>query len=123
MAVWPRWSPTAPCMCRSRPLTRSTSTGRPSPMPPGPAEPARCSSPGEGEALYIWKGLDERRLEMPVAKIHILDGQYDDARLGKVSSAVHDGLIRALGIPPDDFFQIIHVLPRSQFRHTSSFLD
>src|SRR5262249_59810382 len=35
---------------------------------------------------------------------------------------VHDGLIYALGIPPDDFFQIIHVLPRSQFRHTSSFL-
>ena len=60
---------------------------------------------------------------MPVAKIHILDGQYDDARLGKVSSAVHDGLIRALGIPPDDFFQIFYVLPRSQFRHTSSFLD
>ena len=59
---------------------------------------------------------------MPVAKIHILDGQYDDARLGKASSAVHNGLIHALGIPPDDFFQIIHVLPRTQFRHTSSFL-
>jgi len=28
----------------------------------------------------------------------------------------------ALGVPPDDFFQIIHVLPRSRFRHTPSFL-
>jgi hypothetical protein len=50
---------------------------------------------------------------MPVAKIHVLEGQYDEARLGKVSSAVQNGLISALGIPPDDFFQIIHILPRS----------
>ena len=28
----------------------------------------------------------------------------------------------ALGIPPDDFFQIIHILPRGQFLHTPSFL-
>jgi Tautomerase enzyme len=59
---------------------------------------------------------------MPVAKIHVLKGQYNEARLGKVSSAVQNGLISALGIPPEDFFQIIHVLPRGQFRHTPSFL-
>ena len=59
---------------------------------------------------------------MPVAKIHILEGQYNEARISKVSSAVQNGLISALGIPPEDFFQIIHVLPRSQFRHTPSFL-
>jgi Tautomerase enzyme len=59
---------------------------------------------------------------MPVAKIHVLKGQYSEARLGKVSSAVQNGLISALGIPPEDFFQIIHVLPRGQFRHTPSFL-
>ena len=59
---------------------------------------------------------------MPPAKLHVLEGQYDEARLGKVSSAVQNGLINALGIPPEDFFQIIHVLPRSQFRHTASFL-
>jgi hypothetical protein len=59
---------------------------------------------------------------MPVAKIHVLKGQYNEARLGKVSSAVQDGLISALGIPPEDFFQIIHILPRGQFRHTPSFL-
>jgi Tautomerase enzyme len=59
---------------------------------------------------------------MPVAKIHVLKGQYNEARLGKVSSAVQEGLISALGIPPENFFQIIHVLPRGQFRHTPSFL-
>ena len=59
---------------------------------------------------------------MPLAKLHVLEGQYDEARLDKVSSAVQNGLIDALGIPPEDFFQIIHILPRSQFRHTPSFL-
>jgi phenylpyruvate tautomerase PptA (4-oxalocrotonate tautomerase family) len=59
---------------------------------------------------------------MPIAKIHVLEGQYDEARLGKVSSAVQKGLISALGIPPQDFFQIFHVLPRNQYLHTPSFL-
>ena len=59
---------------------------------------------------------------MPLAKLHVLEGQYDEARLGKVSSAVQNGLISALGIPPEDFFRIIHILPKSQFLHTPSFL-
>src|SRR6202035_5909924 len=59
---------------------------------------------------------------MPLTKLHVLEGRYDEARLGKVSSAVQNGLISALGIPPEDFFQIIHVLSKSQFRHTPSFL-
>src|ERR1700736_3810054 len=59
---------------------------------------------------------------MPFAKIQVLEGQYDEARLGKVSKAVQDGLMSALGVPPDAFSQIFHILPRSQFRHTPSFL-
>lgn len=59
---------------------------------------------------------------MPVAKIHVLEGRYDETRLGKVSKAVQDALMSVLGVPPDDFFQIIHALPRSHFRHTPSFL-
>ena len=59
---------------------------------------------------------------MPVAKIHVLEGSYDEARLERVSTAVQQGLISALGIPPDDFFQIVHVLPPARFRHTRSFL-
>ena len=59
---------------------------------------------------------------MPLAKLHMLEGQYDEASLDKVSSAVQNALIGALGIPPEDFFQIVHVLPKSQYRHTPSFL-
>jgi len=59
---------------------------------------------------------------MPVAKIHVLEGQYNEARLDKVSGAIQEALINALGIPPKDFFQLVHVLPRSQFRHTPAFL-
>jgi len=59
---------------------------------------------------------------MPLAKIHILEGQYDEQRLGKLSQAVQQALIGVLKIPPDDFFQIIHELPRGRFLHTPSFL-
>ena len=46
---------------------------------------------------------------MPIAKIHVLEGRYDERRLGNVSRAVRDALINILEIPADDFFQIIHV--------------
>jgi hypothetical protein len=59
---------------------------------------------------------------MPLAKIHILEGQYDEARMDGVSAAIQEALINVLEVPPDDLFQIIHVLPRSRFRHTPSFL-
>jgi phenylpyruvate tautomerase PptA (4-oxalocrotonate tautomerase family) len=59
---------------------------------------------------------------MPLAKIHVLEGQYNEARIHSVSSAVQKALISALGIPPEDFYQIVHILPRSQFRHTPAFL-
>ena len=59
---------------------------------------------------------------MPVAKIHVLEGRYDERRLTKVSEAVQKALISILKIPADDFYQIIHVLPRNRFLHTPSFL-
>jgi hypothetical protein len=59
---------------------------------------------------------------MPVAKIHVLEGRYDERRLANVSKAVQDALIGILKIPPDDFFQIIHELPRKRFLHTPSFV-
>jgi hypothetical protein len=59
---------------------------------------------------------------MPIAKIHVLEGRYDERRLGNVSKAVQDSLIGILKVPTDDFFQIIHVLPRNRFLHTPSFL-
>jgi hypothetical protein len=59
---------------------------------------------------------------MPLAKIHVLEGRYDERRLGNMSKAVQDALISVLKIPSDDFFQIIHELPRNRFLHTPSFL-
>jgi phenylpyruvate tautomerase PptA (4-oxalocrotonate tautomerase family) len=59
---------------------------------------------------------------MPVAKIHVLEGQYDERRLTSVSKGVQEALIKVLKIPADDFYQIIHVLPRNRFLHTPSFL-
>src|SRR6266481_4502507 len=61
-------------------------------------------------------------LQMPIVKIHVLEGQYDEPRLSKVSKAVQDALMSVLRVPPDDFFQIIHELPRSRFLHTPSFI-
>ena len=59
---------------------------------------------------------------MPLAKIHVLEGRYDERRLSNVSKAVQDALISILKIPSDDFFQIIHELPRNRFLHTPSFI-
>lgn len=59
---------------------------------------------------------------MPLAKIHVLEGRYDEHRLSNVSKAVQEALISILKIPSDDFFQIIHELPRNRFLHTPSFL-
>ena len=59
---------------------------------------------------------------MPLAKIHVLEGRYDEPRLSNVSKAVQDALLSILKIPSDDSFQIIHVLPRNRFLHTPSFL-
>ena len=59
---------------------------------------------------------------MPVAKIHVLCGQYDEGRLSNVRRAVQDALISILKIPSDDLFQIVHELPRNRFVHTPSFL-
>jgi len=59
---------------------------------------------------------------VPIATIHVLEGRYDERRLGQVSKAVQDALISVLRIPSDDFFQVIHVLPRNRFLHPPSFL-
>ena len=59
---------------------------------------------------------------MPIAKIHVLKGRYDSARLDKVSQAVQAALINTLGIPPEDFYQLIFEFPREHFRHTPAFV-
>ena len=41
---------------------------------------------------------------MPLAKIHVLEGQYDSDRLNKVSAAIQASLMNTLGEPPEEFF-------------------
>jgi len=59
---------------------------------------------------------------MPFAKIHVLEGRYDEARLDSVSNAIQQALRAELGTAPDELFQVIHILQPGQFRHTRSFL-
>ena len=44
---------------------------------------------------------------MPLAKIHVVEGRYDQARIAKLSGAVQAALMNTLGVPPDDFYQLI----------------
>ena len=59
---------------------------------------------------------------MPVAKIYVNEGVYGEPRIKKISNAVQDALLEVLKIPPDDFFQIIHELPKTRFLYSPSFL-
>jgi phenylpyruvate tautomerase PptA (4-oxalocrotonate tautomerase family) len=59
---------------------------------------------------------------MPLAKIHVLEGRYDSERLDRVSRAIQAALMNTLGVPPEDFYQLIFELPAKRFRHTSSFV-
>jgi phenylpyruvate tautomerase PptA (4-oxalocrotonate tautomerase family) len=59
---------------------------------------------------------------MPLAKIHVVEGRYDQDRITKVSGAIQAALINTLRIPPEDFYQMIVELPKNRFLHTPSFL-
>jgi Tautomerase enzyme len=59
---------------------------------------------------------------MPLAKIHVVEGRYDEARIAKVSRAVQASLMNTLRVLPEDFYQLIFELPKSRFLHTLSFV-
>ena len=59
---------------------------------------------------------------MPLAKIHVAKGRYDQNRVTKVSSAVQAALMNTLRVPPEDFYQLIFELPENRFLHTPSFV-
>jgi phenylpyruvate tautomerase PptA (4-oxalocrotonate tautomerase family) len=59
---------------------------------------------------------------MPLAKIHVVEGRYDEARIAKVSGAIQAALMNTLRVPPDDFYQLIFEFPKSRFLHTASFV-
>ena len=59
---------------------------------------------------------------MPLAKIYVHEGRYDEARLIKLGNAIQAVLEETLGIPPEDYFRIYHVLPSNRYVHTRGFL-
>src|SRR5258708_39892519 len=59
---------------------------------------------------------------MPLVKIHVVKGRYDQARIAKVSSAIQSALISTLRVPPEDFYQLIFELPKNRFLHTPAFV-
>jgi hypothetical protein len=59
---------------------------------------------------------------MPLAKIYVHEGRYDEARLSKLGDAIQTALEETLGTPPEDYFRIYQVLPSNRYVHTSGFL-
>jgi phenylpyruvate tautomerase PptA (4-oxalocrotonate tautomerase family) len=59
---------------------------------------------------------------MPLVKIHVVEGRYDQARIAKVSGAIQSALINTLRVPPEDFYQLIFELPKNRLLHTPSFV-
>jgi hypothetical protein len=59
---------------------------------------------------------------MPIAKIYVHEGRYDEARLIKLGNAIQAALEETLGIPPEDYFRIYHLLPSNRYVHTPGFL-
>jgi hypothetical protein len=59
---------------------------------------------------------------MPLAKIHVVEGRYDESRMAKVSGAIQAALMNTLRVPPADFYQLIFEFPKKRFLHTPSFV-
>lgn len=60
---------------------------------------------------------------MPLAKIHVVEGRYDEDRIAKVSGAIQAALMNTLRVPPQDFYQLIFYqlifeFPKKRFLHT-----
>src|SRR3984893_11730896 len=59
---------------------------------------------------------------MPVAKIHVHEGAFDDSELSAIGLAVQAALEEVLSVPPEDYFRVTHVLPKGRFVHTPAFV-
>src|SRR5262249_6226178 len=59
---------------------------------------------------------------MPRAKIHIVEGRYDEARIAKGSGAGPAALMNTVRVPPESVYQLIFELPKNRFLHTPSFV-
>jgi acetyl-CoA C-acetyltransferase len=93
-----------------------------------------CIGGGQVSRLPSKSGTEESELSvvrcsckqgdqaMPLAKIHVVEGRYDETRIAKVSGAIQAALMNTLRVPPEDFYQIIFEFPKKRFLHTPSFV-
>src|SRR5205823_5638464 len=79
------------------------------------AASSRSASAADKASLWPSKHCTEtsrqRSSSMPLAKIHVVEGRYDEARIAKVSGAVQAALMNILRVPPEDFYQLIFEFP------------
>src|SRR2546427_10221671 len=71
----------------------------------------RRTSEGHEELRSASTVTTREEIEMPLAQIHRLEGQYDEVRLRRVWSPGQNRLLGDLGVSPGDFFHLILALP------------
>jgi phenylpyruvate tautomerase PptA (4-oxalocrotonate tautomerase family) len=59
---------------------------------------------------------------VPLVKLHVASGVYDQARLDKISNAVHGALVEILKVPQNEYFVVISEMPDGNFYHPPTFL-
>ena len=50
---------------------------------------------------------------MPVAKIHVHEGVFNDSEIATIGTAVQAALEEVLSVPPEDYFRITHEIGRA----------
>src|SRR6266849_2877335 len=82
-----RWATSGPRSCATCCASSSARTSAPNPT--------------HERDEHLLSDVQDRRFQVPIATIHVLEGRYDERRLGHVSKAVQDALISVLKIPSD----------------------
>jgi Tautomerase enzyme len=59
---------------------------------------------------------------MPLVKLTVSSGVYDQSRLDKISNAIHSTLLDILKVPQNDYFVVISEMEKGHFYHPDTFL-
>ncbi len=60
---------------------------------------------------------------MSLAKLHVIEGRYNEGRIAKVSGAIQAALMNTLHVPAEDFYQLVFEFPKNRFLDTPSFVS
>ena len=59
---------------------------------------------------------------MPLAKILVVEGRYDETRIAQMSGAIQATLMNTLRVPPEDCYQLVFEFPKKRLVHPPSFV-